>query len=104
MTRTGLAVFLHAYPDLELLGEVASGEDALAWCAQRLPDVVLMDLQLPGIDGIEATRQIKARYPRVRVIVLTSFQEETLIAQAFQAGAISYLMKTMSARDLAGAI
>jgi len=104
MTRTGLGVFLKAFPDLELIGEVASGEEALAACAERQPDVILMDMKMPGMDGIEATRQVKRLYPRVRVIALTSFQEGSLVEQALQAGAISYLLKNVTATDLAWAI
>src|SRR3954451_9274449 len=104
MTRAGLVVFLQAYPDLELIGEVSSGEEALELCARTQPDVVLMDMKLPGIDGIEATRELKRLHPQVHVISLTSFQEGNMVEQALQAGAISYLLKNASANDLAWAI
>jgi NarL family two-component system response regulator LiaR len=104
MVRRGLAAFLKAFDDLELAGEAANGEEAVRRCAQVQPDVVLMDLMLPGMDGVTATRAIRERFPAVRVIALTSFREEGLVQQALQAGAIGYLLKNISADDLAAAI
>ncbi len=104
MLRKGLAVFIMSYGDLKLVGEAANGEEALALCAQIHPDIVLMDLMMPIMDGINATRHIHREYPDIQVIVLTSFGEEMLIKDVLEAGAISYLFKKVSADDLAKAI
>ena len=104
VVRSGLAAFLLAFDDLELVGEADSGEKALLLCEHLRPDVVLMDLVMPGMDGVEATRAIRERYPEVQVIALTSFREEELVQGALQAGAIGYLLKNASARELAEAI
>jgi NarL family two-component system response regulator LiaR len=104
MVRRGLATFLMARPELELVGEGSNGEDALRLCQTHRPDVVLMDLLMPGMDGVTATRIISQRHPAIKVIVLTSFQEEDLIRKALQAGAISYLLKNVSAIELTKAI
>jgi NarL family two-component system response regulator LiaR len=104
MLRKGLAVFLMSYPDLQLVGEVANGKEALALCADKRPDVILMDLMMPIMDGITATRLIRQDYPEIQVIALTSFGEERLIKDALEAGVISYLFKKISADDLARAI
>lgn len=104
VVRSGLAGFLLAFDDLKLVGEAASGEEAVSLCRQVQPDVVLMDLMMPGMDGAEATRAIRERCPDIKVIVLTSFQEEELVQRALQAGAISYLLKNVSVDELADAI
>ena len=104
MLRKGLAVFLNSYADLKLVGEAANGKEALALCADKQPDIVLMDLLMPIMDGITATRLICDTFPDVRVIALTSFGEERLIKDVLEAGAISYLFKKISADDLANAI
>lgn len=104
VVRSGLASFLLAFEDLELAGEAASGEAALALCRQGKVDVVLMDLVIPGVDGAEATALIRERCPGVQVIALTSFKEENLVQRALQAGAIGYLLKNVSAEELAQAI
>lgn len=104
MVRRGLATFLKVFDDLELAGEAASGEAALQLCAQVRPDVVLMDMVMPDMDGATATRLIRQQFPMVQVIVLTSFKEERLVQNALQAGAISYLLKDVSANELAQAI
>jgi len=104
MLRKGLAVFLASYDDLKLVGEAANGKEALALCADKQPDVVLMDLMMPIMDGITATRLIRHDYPDMQVIALTSFGEERLIKDVLEAGAISYLFKKISADDLARAI
>ncbi len=100
----GLRLFLLAFDDLELVGEANSGERALAQCAEVQPDVVLMDLMMPGMGGVEAIRLIRQRLPSVQVIALTSFPEDELVQAALRAGAIGYLLKTISAGDLAQAI
>jgi NarL family two-component system response regulator LiaR len=104
MLRKGLEVFLLSYPDLQLVGEAANGKEALTLCADLKPDIVLMDLMMPIMDGITATRHIHNDFPEVRVIVLTSFGEERLIKNVLEAGAISYLFKKVSADNLALAI
>jgi NarL family two-component system response regulator LiaR len=104
MVRSGLHAFMHGVKDLESIGEAASGEEAIHLCEQREPDVVLMDMRMPGMGGVEATRAIKQRFPNVSVIALTSFPEEDLVQQALQAGAMSYLLKSVASADLACAI
>jgi NarL family two-component system response regulator LiaR len=104
MLRKGLAVFLNSYADLRLVGEAANGKEGLALCADKQPDIVLMDLMMPIMDGITATRHIRHEFPDIQVIALTSFGEERLIKDVLEAGAISYLFKKTSADDLAKAI
>jgi NarL family two-component system response regulator LiaR len=104
MVRKGLVAFLMVCPDLELVGEASDGAEALQVCEQARPDVVLMDLVMPKMDGSAATRAIRERWPHVQVIALTSFQEKKLVQEALQAGAISYLLKNVSVDELAEAI
>lgn len=104
VVRSGLSKFLMVSPNLELVAEAGSGEEALQLCGLYLPDVVLMDLMMPGMGGVAATRQIRQRYPNTQVLALTSFSEENLVQGALQAGAIGYLMKNVTAADLACAI
>lgn len=104
VVRSGLAAFLMAFDDLELAGQAAGGEEAVALCAQVRPDVVLMDLVMPDMDGAAATQAIRQQTPQTRVIVLTSFKEEQLVQAALRAGAIGYLLKNVSAAELASAI
>jgi NarL family two-component system response regulator LiaR len=104
MVRRGLATFLKVFDDLELAGEAGSGEAAILLCGQVLPDVILMDLMMPDMDGATATRLIRQQYPKVQVVALTSFKDGELVQNALQAGAIGYLLKDVSADDLARAI
>ena len=104
VVRSGLGAFFSVFQDLELIGEAENGAEAVVRCGLLKPDVILMDLIMPGTDGVTATRQIKEKYPSVKVIALTSFQEDDLVQGALQAGAIGYLMKNISARELAAAI
>jgi len=104
MVRRGLAVFLTAYDDFELVGEAAGGTEALAKCAKLQPDVVLMDLMMPDMDGVAATEAVRRDYPEIQVIALTSFHEEKLVESALKAGAIGYLFKNVSIDELAAAI
>ncbi|GJQ38261.1 MAG: DNA-binding response regulator [Anaerolineaceae bacterium] len=104
VVRSGLGAFLLAHDDLELAGEASSGERAVAMCQQTRPDVVLMDLMMPGMDGVTATKLIREKYPAVQVIALTSFKEREMVEGALQAGAIGYLLKDVSADELAHAI
>jgi NarL family two-component system response regulator LiaR len=102
--RTGLKFFLLAFDDLELVGEAANGEQALCLCAEVEPDVVLMDLDMPGMNGISATHTIHQCWPQIKVIVLTGFWQADMIQSVLQVGAINYLCKNISADGLADAI
>lgn len=104
MLRKGLAVFLMSYPDLQLVGEAGNGKEAIILCADKNPDVVMMDVMMPIMDGVTATGLIRHDFPQIQVIALTSFGEEHLIKSVLEAGAISYLFKKISANDLANAI
>jgi NarL family two-component system response regulator LiaR len=104
MVRRGLATFLKAFDDLQLVGEAESGEAAIQLCTEVLPDVILMDMVLPMMDGAATTRAIRQQFPQVQIIVLTSFKEGDLIRHALEAGAIGYLLKNVSADELAKAI
>jgi NarL family two-component system response regulator LiaR len=104
VVRGGLRYFLATTPDIEVIGEADDGERALRLCEHLRPDVVLMDLLMPALDGIEATRMLRQRYPTLRVVALTSFFDEDLVQRALQAGAISYLLKDVGAKELGQAI
>ena len=104
MVRRGLVTFLKVFDDLQLAGEAENGPDAIQCCAETHPDVVLMDMVMPGMDGVSATRAIRQQFPSVQVVALTSFKEGQLIRDALEAGAISYLLKDVSAEELARAI
>ena len=104
MVRRGLATFLKIFDDLQLVGEAESGEAAIQLCAEVLPDVILMDMVLPGMDGAASTRLIRQRFPQVQVIALTSFKTSDLVRNALEAGAIGYLLKDVTAEELVQAI
>ena len=104
MVRRGLATILKVFDDLMLAGEAENGVAAITLCGEVLPDVVLMDMVMPEMDGAAATRVIRQKYPQVQVIALTSFKEGELIKNALEAGAIAYLLKDVSADDLSRAI
>lgn len=104
VVRHGLRGMLDAEPDLTVVGEASSGADGVAAAAELIPDVVLMDLRMPGGDGVEATGRILARLPRVRVVVLTTYETDRDILRAIEAGACGYLLKDASPADLAGAV
>lgn len=104
VVRSGLATFLRAYEDLEMVGEAKNGLEALTLCRQKKPDVILMDLMMPGMDGIAATRAILQDYPDIKIIAMTSFEEEELVRGVLAAGAISYLLKNVTADELVKAI
>lgn len=104
MVRKGLATFLRTQDDLELIGEAASGPDAILKCQHLQPDVVLMDLIMPEMTGVEAITTIRGKWPAIQILALTSFQEKDLVQNALQAGAIGYLLKDVSINDLAEAI
>jgi len=104
VVRSGLSNFLRAYDDLELVGDAKNGLDALNLCRHKKPDVILMDLMMPEMDGIEATREILKECPDVKIIAMTSFEEEALVQGVLAAGAISYLLKNVTADELVTAI
>jgi NarL family two-component system response regulator LiaR len=104
VVRRGLAAVLSAFNDFILVGEASSGEEAITLCEKTRPDAVLMDLVMPGMGGAKATRVIRDRWPEVTIIALTSFAEMAMVEEALKAGAISYLLKSVSADELASAI
>jgi serine phosphatase RsbU (regulator of sigma subunit) len=104
LIRSGLGAFLLAYNELQLVGEANDGEEAIQLCELVQPDVVLMDLKMPKMDGIAATTAIKARWPQIQVLVLTSFKNNELVDKALEAGAKGYLLKNITAQELADAI
>lgn len=104
LVRRGLSLFLNAFDDLEMVAEAVNGVQAVQLCEQLEPDVVLMDLMMPEMDGIAATRIIRNRFPRIQVIALTSVQDDISVRQMLAAGAIGYLLKSASVDELANAI
>src|SRR5574342_1194803 len=104
VVRSGLSKFLMVNRELELVGEASDGAEAVQLTSLHRPDVVLMDLMMPGTDGITATREIHQKYPKVKVIALTSFAEQNMVQGALQAGAIGYLQKNVTAKELGMAI
>jgi NarL family two-component system response regulator LiaR len=104
VVRSGLAAFLKAYNDLELAGYARSGDEAVQVCGEIKPDVILMDLIMPGMDGAAATQAIRQISPQTQVVILTTFKEESLVQKALRAGAIGYLLKDVQADELAEAI
>ncbi len=104
VVRSGLKAFLMVFDDLELVGEASSGQEAIHLIERAQPDVILMDLIMPDMDGAATTKAIRGRWPQVQVVALTSFREDELVKSALQAGAIGYLLKNVGADDLAEAI
>lgn len=104
VVRSGLSAFLSVYPDLDLVGEAENGEQAVVRAGLLQPDVILMDLMMPVMDGVAATAAIKKQYPGIQVLALTSFQEDELVQNSLKAGAVGYLMKNVTARELSAAI
>lgn len=104
MVRVGLRSLISATPDLSVVGEASTGEAAVAAVAEHAPSVVLMDLSMPGVDGVEATRRIHAAHPDVKVVVLTSFSDRERVADALEAGAVGYLLKDCEPGDLLSAV
>lgn len=104
MVRNGLATFLLIHDDLELVGEAGDGQEALALYERLTPDVVLMDLKMPRLDGVAATRALLSRHPEARIIALSSFKEDALVQRALDAGAVGYLLKDVDHEYLASAI
>lgn len=104
VVRSGLGAFLLAFDDLTMVGDAANGAEAIRMCEKYHPDVILMDLVMPGMDGAATTQAIRSRWVDIQVIALTSFKEEGLVQGVLQAGAIGYLLKNVSADELADAI
>jgi two-component system, NarL family, response regulator LiaR len=104
LVRQGIRAFLELQADLAVIGEADSGEDAVRKAADLVPDVVLMDLVMPGIGGVEATRQVKQVSPHSQVIVLTSYHEDEYIFPALRAGALSYVLKDVGPEELADTV
>lgn len=104
MVRTGLRAFLDLQPDMEVVGEAASGEQALALVPRLAPDVIVLDLVLPGMTGVEAARRLKQHHPDVKVVALTSFAGQDMVIPAVRAGVAGYLLKDVGATELADAL
>ncbi|HEU5228684.1 MAG TPA: response regulator transcription factor [Ktedonobacteraceae bacterium] len=104
VVRRGLALSLLAFDDIEVVDEASNGEEALALSPDAHPDVVVMDLKMPGMGGVAAIRAIREYWPEVRVLALTSFQEGNLVQDALQAGAVGYHLKDITIDELAVAI
>ena len=101
MVRQGVRAFLETQPDIAVVAEAASGEEAVRLAAEHAPDVALMDLIMPGMDGVEATRRLTARSPRTNVVVLTSYHDDEHVFPAIRAGALSYVLKEVGPDELA---
>ena len=104
VVRNGLRVFISLYDDIEVVGEAKDGQQAFEQCAAARPDVVLMDMVMPVMDGPTAIRIIRERFPHVQVVALTSFDEEEYVQRAIEAGAVGYLYKDVEEEELVGAI
>jgi DNA-binding NarL/FixJ family response regulator len=104
VVRNGIRSYLETIPSFEVVGEADSGEAAVRMVSELIPDIVLLDLIMPGMDGVETTRQIKKISPRTQVVVLTSYHEDVHIFPALKAGAISYILKDMKMEKLADAL
>jgi two-component system, NarL family, response regulator LiaR len=104
VVRSGLKAFLMVFDDLELVGEASSGQEAVQVAERVRPDVILMDLMMPDMDGAATTRAIRGRWGNVQVVALTSFRDDDLVKSVLQAGAIGYLLKNVGADELADAI
>jgi two-component system, NarL family, response regulator LiaR len=104
VVRQGVRVFLETQPEIEVLGEADSGQQAIKMCLELAPDVVLLDLLMPKMNGVEATRQIKQVSPRSNIVILTSYHDDEFIVPAIKAGALSYLLKDVSPTELIAAV
>jgi NarL family two-component system response regulator LiaR len=104
VVRNGLQVFISLYDDIEVVGEARNGQQAVEQCATHQPDVVLMDMVMPVMDGPTATRLIREQFPKVQVVALTSFDEEEIVQRAIEAGAVGYLYKDVEEDELIDAI
>jgi len=104
MVRVGLKMILESEPDIEVCGEAADGSEALAMARESLPDIVLMDIRMPGVDGLTATRELVAQCPNVSVVILTTFDEDEYIYEALRAGASGFLLKSADGDTLVNAV
>ena len=104
VVREGLAMLLGLLPDVEVVGTAADGEEALALAGQLQPDVVLMDLRMPRVDGVEATRRLRASHPAIKVVVLTTYADDRSVIDALRAGALGYLTKDAGADEIRQAL
>jgi DNA-binding NarL/FixJ family response regulator len=104
LIREGLAIILDAQPDIDIIGQAADGQEAVEVAAKLQPDVVLMDIRMPRLNGIKATRQIKDAYPEIQVLILTTYSEDELVFEGIRAGASGYLLKDITRGDLADAV
>lgn len=104
IVRLGLMTLLNDQPDMEVVGEASASAEAIAQAQKLNPDVILMDIRLPGEGGIDATRQITARFPDIKVVMLTSFADDELVLQAISAGAAGYVLKQVGNEELIRAI
>jgi DNA-binding NarL/FixJ family response regulator len=104
VVRRGLAIFLQSFDDLQLVGQASNGYEAIEVCREVTPDIILMDLKMPEMDGIAATRAIRREHPNVQVVALTSFRDDDSVQSMMDAGAIGYLMKNSSIDELARTI
>lgn len=104
MVRKGVATFLRNKTDIKVVGEAGDGREAVRLCESLTPEVILMDMIMPVMGGVEAIRLIHGRWPHIQVIVLTSFQEKEMVQDALKAGAIGYILKNISGEELADAI
>jgi NarL family two-component system response regulator LiaR len=104
LVRRGLSLFFSAFDDLELVAEAVNGQQAIQLCDEIKPDVILMDLMMPEMDGITATRIIRQKHPTIQVIALTSVHDDASVRQMLDAGALGYLLKNASVDELANTI
>lgn len=104
VVRRGLRAYLETHAEIQIVGEAADGAEAVKLCVELAPDVVLLDLVMPGMDGVEAARRIKQISPRSQLVILTSFHEDTQLLPAIKAGALSYLLKDISSEELLAAV
>jgi len=104
LMRDGLRILLELEPDIEVVADVDNGLQALDCYTQLQPDIVLMDVRMPGLDGVQVTRRLITQWPRARVIILTTFDDDVYIFEGLRAGALGYLLKDLSGHDLAQAV
>jgi DNA-binding NarL/FixJ family response regulator len=104
VVREGTRQFLEREDDLEVVGEAADGEEAVRLVGKLSPDVAIMDISMPNVDGIEATRQIKAKYPKVAILILSAYDDDQFVFSLLEAGAAGYLLKSVRGNELVNAI
>jgi DNA-binding NarL/FixJ family response regulator len=104
IVRSGFRLMLESEPDLEVVGEASNGQEAVELCRRLMPDIVLMDVRMPKMDGLEATRAIKSQQPRVPILMVTTYEDPDYLLSAIKAGAAGYLLKNVSSQQLANAI